>query len=41
MAQAILRYATPIRDAQFELARMTIVCVAAMALICAGRALPF
>jgi len=41
MAQMLIRYANPTHAAQAELARMTIVCMAALALICAGQALPF
>lgn len=41
MAQTLIRYANPLRAAQAELARMTIVSMAALALICAGQALPF
>jgi len=41
MAQAILRYANPVRAAQAEIARTAIVCIAGLALICAGQALPF
>ena len=41
MAQAILRTATPLLAAQVEVARMTMVAFAALALICAGQPLPF
>lgn len=41
MAQTLIRYANPLHSAQAELARMTIVCMTALALICAGQALPF
>jgi len=41
MAQAIVRYATPLRAAQVEILRVLIVGSCALALICAGRALPF
>ena len=41
MAQTLIRYANPLRAAQAELVRMTIVSMAALALICAGQPLPF
>lgn len=41
MAQAIFRYATPLRTARADAARTMIVSIAGLALICAGQALPF
>jgi hypothetical protein len=41
MVQTIARYATPLRTAQAEILRTLIVSSAALALICAGHALPF
>lgn len=41
MAQTLIRYANPLCAAQAELARMTIVWMTALALICAGQAPPF
>lgn len=41
MAEAIAIYATPLREAQAEILRALIVGTCALALICAGQALPF
>ena len=41
MAKAIALYATPLRAAQAEILRSLIVGACALALICAGQALPF
>jgi len=41
MARVIAFAHAPLRDLQFELLRSAIVCSCALALIAAGRALPF